>query len=165
MRILIVGNSGSGKSTRARELAKRHRLAYLDLDTIYFVPGQIAVERPKEQVQKDLDAFIGANPDWVIEGCYGDVIEAALPWCSELVFMNPGKDVCLANNGKRPWEPHKYASKEQQDGMLPFLQDWVGKYYERDDNCSYAKHRVLFDGFTGAKREVTQDPNSQGGNA
>jgi adenylate kinase family enzyme len=155
MRIVIIGNSGSGKSWRARELAKAHRLAHLDLDTIYFVPGEVAVQRPKEDVQADLDAFIAKHPDWVIEGCYGDVAEAALPYCTELVFMHPGREACLANNGKRPWEAHKYASKEQQDSMLPFLLDWVGKYYERDDNCSYACHRKLFDAYTGAKREVT----------
>jgi len=154
MRIAILGNSGSGKSWKARALAQQHQLAHLDLDTIYFVPGLIAVPRPTETVLADLQAFIDANPAWVIEGCYGDLVEAALPYCSELLFMNPGKDVCLANNGKRPWEAHKYASREQQDSMLPFLLDWVGKYYERDDNCSYAFHRRVFDGFGGVRREV-----------
>lgn len=154
MRVLIVGNSGSGKSWTARARAQQHQLAHLDLDTIYFVPGLIAVARPMAQVLADLRAFIEANPAWVAEGCYGDVIEAALPFCSELLFMNPGRDACLANNGKRPWEPHKYASKEQQDSMLPYLLDWVGKYDQRGDNCSYAFHRRLFDSFAGAKREI-----------
>jgi adenylate kinase family enzyme len=153
--VLIVGNSGSGKSWKARELARQHQLAHLDLDTIYFVPGLIAVARPMAQVLADLRDFINTHPAWVAEGCYGDVIEAALPFCDELLFMNPGKDVCLANNGKREWEPHKYASKEQQDSMLPFLLDWVGKYDERDDNCSYACHRRVYDTFDGAKRELS----------
>ena len=147
MRLLIVGNSGSGKSWKARALAQQHQLAHLDLDTIYFVPGLVAVARPMQLVLADLNAFIDANPAWVAEGCYGDVIEAALPFCSELLFMNPGQDACLANNRKRPWEPHKYASKQQQDSMLPFLLDWVAKYDERSDNYSYQFHRRLFDSF------------------
>lgn len=155
MRVLVMGNSGSGKSWRARQLAQQHGLAHLDLDTIYFVPGEVAVQRPMPHVLADLRSFIEAHEQWVVEGCYGDVIEAALPFCSELVFMNPGRDACLANNGRRPWEPHKYASKEQQDSMLPFLIEWVGKYYERDDNCSYAYHQRVFDAFNGSKREVT----------
>ena len=154
MRILIVGNSGSGKSWRARALAEQRQLAHLDLDTIVWVPGQIAVPRPAAEVAADLRAFIDAHAAWVIEGCYGDVAEAALPFCSELEFMNPGKEACLANNGRRPWEPHKYDSKEKQDGMLPFLLDWVAKYYERDDSCSYAWHRRLFDSHAGPKREI-----------
>jgi adenylate kinase family enzyme len=155
MRVLIVGNSGSGKSWRARALAAEHGLAHLDLDTIVWVPGLIAVARPVDDALADLRAFCQSQERFVVEGCYGDFIEAALPYCSELVFMNPGKDVCLAHNAARPWEPHKYESKEKQDSMLPFLLDWVGKYYERGDSCSYANHRRLFDAYAGNKLEVT----------
>jgi adenylate kinase family enzyme len=45
MRIAIVGNSGSGKSTLARELAEVHSLASLDLDSIVWEQGKIAVLR------------------------------------------------------------------------------------------------------------------------
>ena len=155
MRILIMGNSGSGKSWHARALAAQHGLAHLDLDTIVYVPGLIAVERPQQEVLAELRAFTQDHEAWVAEGCYGDLIEAALPACSELVFMNPGRDACLANNGKRPWERHKYASKEKQDSMLPFLLEWVAKYEERDDRCSLAWHRRVFDAFDGSKREIT----------
>jgi adenylate kinase family enzyme len=154
MRVLVMGNSGSGKSWQARALAQRHGLAHLDLDTIYFVPGMVAVQRPLAQVLADLRAFTAAHEDWVVEGCYGDVIESMLPFCDQLLFMNPGQDACLANNGRRPWEAHKYASKELQDSMLPFLLEWVAAYYQRTDNCSYAWHRRVFDGHPGAKREI-----------
>ena len=154
MRVLIMGNSGSGKSLKARELAGQHQLPHLDLDTIVWVPGLVAIARPLDEAMADLCCFAPSNPSWVIEGCYGDFVDAALPYCSELVYMNPGKDVCLANNGKRPWEEHKYESKEKQDSMLPFLLDWVGKYYERDDTCSYSYHRRVFDEFDGEKREI-----------
>jgi hypothetical protein len=106
-------------------------------------------------VQADLLAFVAKHEGWVAEGCYGDLVEAALPWCSQLVFMNPGREVCLENNRRRPWEPHKYASMEAQQSKLGFLLDWVGGYYERDDAMSYARHRRLFDGFAGNKTEVT----------
>lgn len=155
MRILIMGNSGSGKSWQACALAQQHGLAHLDLDTLVFVPGKIAVERPQAQVVTDLRAFTSDHDKWVVEGCYGDLIEAARDSCTELVFMNPGRAVCLANNGKRSWEPHKYASLELQNSMLPFLLEWVALYYERSDRCSLAWHRRVFDTFDGVKREVT----------
>ncbi len=155
MRILIMGNSGSGKSYRAQALAAQHGLAHLDLDTIVWEPGQIAVPRAPAQVQADLLAFVEGNANWVAEGCYGDLVEAALPYCSELVFMNPGLEACLDNNRRRPWEPHKYDSLAAQQSKLAFLLDWVAGYYTRDDTMSYARHRRLFDGFTGTKTEVT----------
>ena len=114
MRVLIMGNSGSGKSYRARAIAAQHGLVHLDLDTIVWEPGQIAVPRAPEQVRADLVAFVEGNASWVAEGCYGDLVETALPFCSELVFMHPGLETCLENNRKRPWEPHKYDSMEAQ---------------------------------------------------
>lgn len=155
MRLLIMGNSGSGKSYKARALAAQHGLVHLDLDTIVWEPGQIAVPRTPGQVRAELLAFVNGNDAWVAEGCYGDLVEAALPFCSELVFMNPGRAVCLENNRRRPWEPHKYASMEAQQSKLHFLLEWVSGYYERDDGMSYACHRRVFDGFDGNKTEVT----------
>lgn len=156
MRLLVFGNSGSGKSTLARRLCEVHGLVHLDLDSIVWEPGQIAVQRSARDVHADLDLFIAGNPAWVIEGCYAELIERALPHCSRLVFMNPGVDACLRNNERRDWEPHKYASKEDQDRMLPFLQSWVAEYYTRDDAWSFAAHRRLFDGFPGEKLELTE---------
>lgn len=154
MRVLIMGNSGSGKSYRAQALAAQHGLAHLDLDTIVWEPGLIAVPRAPEQVRAELLAFVEGNASWIAEGCYGDLVEAALPFCSELVFMNPGLEVCLENNRRRPWEPHKYASMEAQQSKLSFLLEWVAGYYTRDDAMSYARHRQIVDGFSGNKTEV-----------
>jgi len=155
MRLLIIGNSGSGKSYRALAMAAKHGLVHLDLDTIVWEPGQIAVPRAPEQVQAELLAFVNGNEHWVAEGCYGNLVQAALPYCSELVFMNPGLETCLENNRRRPWEPHKYASMEAQQSKLSFLLEWVAGYYTRADAMSYATHRRLFDGFGGNKTEVT----------
>ncbi|MGJ9419284.1 hypothetical protein ACHAC9_16200 [Massilia sp. CMS3.1] len=155
MRLLIMGNSGSGKSHRARALAAQHGLVHLDLDTIVWEPGRIAVPRAIAAVRADLLAFVTGHGTWVVEGCYGDLVEAALPWSSALVFMNPGRAVCLENNRRRPWEPHKYASMDAQQSKLNFLLEWVSGYYERDDAMSYACHRRVFDGFSGNKTEVT----------
>jgi adenylate kinase family enzyme len=155
MKLLILGNSGSGKSTLAKAMSERHGLPHLDLDSIVWEPGQIAAPRSPEAVRADLDAFIAAHPAWVIEGCYGDLIEAAAPFSTQLLFLNPGLQACMTNNRRRPWEPHKYVSAEAQDAMLDKLQDWVAGYYSRDDAWSLAAHRRVFDRHPGRKREAT----------
>jgi len=146
IKILVFGNSGSGKSTHAKALSVKHDLAHLDLDSIVWEPGRIAVQRPADAVLASLKEFIAAAPGWVIEGCYGELVEAASAHCTELVFLNPGLEACRANNLRRPWEPHKYAYLEEQNAMLPALQAWVAEYYIRDDAWSYSAHRRLFDG-------------------
>jgi adenylate kinase family enzyme len=154
LRTLIFGNSGSGKSTYARRLATEHGLELLELDGIVWEPRQIAVPRPLGRVHADLEAFVTRHERWVMEGCDGDLIELALPACSELVLMNPGLEVCLENNHRRPWEPHKYDAPADQERMLPALLAWVESYYTRTDPRSYAFHRRVFDAYMGPKREV-----------
>ena len=153
MKVLVFGNSGSGKSTYARGLAAREGLAHLDLDSIVWELGKIGVQRSPESVAASLGSFIDSHSAWVIEGCYGELVRAASAHCTLLVFLNPGLDACLANNLRRPWEPHKYASLEVQNVMLAQLQEWMAGYYDRDDAWSYRVHREIFDTFMGPKLE------------
>lgn len=155
-RVIVYGNAGSGKTSMARLLSARLSVPHLDLDTI-------AWERPvvrKEFAASvgELQAFIDSNAGWVIEGCYGGLVEAALPWCSELRFLNPGVAACVRNCRGRPWEPHKFATPEEQDRMLSQLIPWVEQYESRDDEFSLARHRAIFDGFCGPKREYGDEP-------
>jgi len=153
MGVLVFGNSGSGKSTYARAISARHGLQHLDLDSIVWEPGQIAVQRSPADIADSLADFISRNPTWVIEGCYSELVQSASTHCTELIFLNPGIESCLANNLRRPWEPHKYASLDEQNSMLANLQAWVASYYVRDDAWSYKAHRSVFDAFTGTKLE------------
>jgi adenylate kinase family enzyme len=154
VRLVIIGNSGSGKSTYATRLAATHGLAHLELDGIVWEPNQIAIARPDADVRAELRRFLAEHDRWVVEGCYGDLAELALATATELVFLNPGVDACVANNRRRPWEPHKYATAADQDRMLAPLLAWVAGYTERADPTSYAFHRRLFEAYRGAKREL-----------
>ena len=156
-RIVIFGNSGAGKSTLARQLAREHGLAHLDLDTLAWQPGPPPRRRPLTESAAELRAFAALHPSWVIEGCYADLLELALPGCTELVFLNPGLEACIAHCRARPWEPHKYASKAEQDANLALLLDWVREYETRDDEFSLRSHRRLYDNFAGLKRELRAD--------
>ncbi|WP_158880986.1 shikimate kinase [Rhodanobacter sp. L36] len=153
MRVLVFGNSGSGKSTHAKALVVGHGVAHLDLDAIVWEPGKVAVQRQPESIRASLDDFLSTHSEWVIEGCYGDLVEHACASCTELVFLNPGIQTCQANNRRRPWEPHKYASSAEQNAMLDALQAWVAGYCSRDDAWSYAAHRKIFDAHPGRKTE------------
>jgi adenylate kinase family enzyme len=155
VRIAVLGNSGSGKSTLATWLAVRSGAALLDLDTVAWLPGQIAVERPAAEAQALVRSFCASSEIWVVEGCYTRLTKAALERRPLLLFMNPGLAQCIENCRSRPWEPHKYASKQEQDERLEFLLTWVADYYTRSGDLSLAEHRACFDSYLGPKHEIT----------
>ena len=154
MRVSILGNSGSGKSTLARWLAARASVPMLDLDTVFWEPGQIAVARAPAAAIADVRAFCGDNDQWVVEGCYASLIDVTLEFAPRLLFLDPGEEQCLANCRSRPWESHKYASKKEQDEKLSFLLTWVSEYYRRNGELSLSGHRRCFEDYAGPKTEI-----------
>ena len=146
-RVVIVGNSGSGKSTLALRLTRMRGLTHLDLDTLAWEPVMPPVRRPLADSARDIDTFTHANRRWVVEGCYADLLTLALPFCTLLIFLNPGVEACIQNSRTRPWEPHKYPSKAEQDANVDMLIRWISEYDSRADALSLAAHRSLYDGF------------------
>ena len=150
-KVLIFGNSGSGKTSLASQMVKDLNIPCLDLDTISWASS--GVRKSFEDSLSEMHSFIQQNDSWIIEGCYGSLLAAAARHCTEMHFLNPGIKVCLQHNRQRPWEPHKYPSKAAQDKNLEMLQDWVKEYENREDEFSLQYHQAIFDGFTGSKQE------------
>ena len=159
MRIAILGNAGTGKSTLAKWLVERSGASLLDLDSVAWEPGQVAVQRSETAAEEDVRAFCAASDDWVVEGCYANLVRVALTFEAHLLFLNPGKDRCVSNCRSRPWEPHKYSSKAEQDQRLPFLLSWVAEYYRRDGEMSLSAHAACFRAYPGPKYELTEAPD------
>lgn len=162
MRIALIGNSGSGKSTLSRQLASAHALPMLDLDIVAWEPGKIAVARDPDAAARDVRIFCESSENWVVEGCYATLVRAALAHSPVLLFLEPGVEVCLANCRSRPWEPHKYESKQEQDQHLESLLAWVREYYSRGGELSLAAHQMLFDEYHGPKRKLTMRIDANG---
>lgn len=158
MRVAILGNSGSGKSTVASWLARSANLAVLDLDSVAWEPDQPAVARSCALAEADVATFCTTHTRWVLEGCYGNLIEAALQFEPFLIFLNPGLESCTAHCLNRPWEPHKYGSKQEQDANFHFLLSWVAEYYTRDGPMSLCAHQAVFDKYPGRKVELRRVP-------
>lgn len=160
MKVVIFGNSGSGKSTLAKSLSKSNNLPHLDLDLIAWTESEIPERRPIDESKEEIDHFTGAHECWVIEGCYSDLLEIALEEATEVVFLNLPIEACIENAKNRPWEPHKYTSKEAQDANLKMLIDWISQYAHRDDTFSRSAHERLYNDFEGTKRMYTCNRNT-----
>lgn len=152
-KVLIFGNSGSGKSTLAMDYTAKYGLSHLDLDILAWQdtnpPTRILL---KNSVAK-INQFLEENQNWVIEGCYSDLLSLVIKKANKVIFLNPGVETCITNCRNRPWEPHKYKSKGEQNRNLNTLLSWIKQYPIRNDEFSLAAHQKLFHEFVGKKVE------------
>ena len=107
--------------------------------------------------EEEIKAFISSNDKWVIEGCYTDLLKTVEQQSTEIIFMNLPIESCISNAKARPWEPHKYKTKQAQDENLAMLIDWIGQYSERNDTFSYAAHKQFYNSYHGHKKMITQN--------
>lgn len=156
-KVLIFGNSGSGKSALAKRLCAADGLSHLDLDTLAWQPTVPPERKPLTESESEISSFIDSNKSWVIEGCYSDLLEIAIPFSNEIIFMNLPIESCIENARNRPWEPHKYESKEAQDSNLEMLIDWISQYSKRTDTLSEASHTALYEKYSGNKCMITSN--------
>lgn len=159
-KIIIFGNSGSGKSTLAKQICNDGELAHLDLDSLAWQATMPPERKPLQESTKAIESFISANKGWVIEGCYADLIEVALSFSNEIIFLNLPIELCIENAHNRPWEPHKYESKAAQDNNLDMLIDWISQYSLRSDTFSKAAHSNLYKHYSGRKSMLTSNTNT-----
>jgi adenylate kinase family enzyme len=152
-KIIIFGNSSSGKSTLAAEF-RDEGLAHLDLDVVAWLPSYPPKRRPINEADEKIQNFIREHDEWIVEGCYADLLELVEPAATEAIFLNLPVHLCQKNAMTRPWERHKYVSKKAQDDNLAMLLDWIAEYMIRKDSLSYTAHRQLFTHFQGKKTEI-----------
>jgi adenylate kinase family enzyme len=85
-RVSVVGNSGSGKSRLARELAAILGVPHLELDGVFHQPGWEPL--PVQEFQRVVAAR--ANEDgWVIDGNYSAVRPAVWARADTVVWLDP----------------------------------------------------------------------------
>jgi AAA domain len=76
-KIAVQGTSGSGKTTVAKELARRHGVPYVELDALFHGPNW--VETPADEFRRRVAAATDGD-GWVVDGNYdsklGDLVLA-----------------------------------------------------------------------------------------
>ncbi|MGX5200423.1 shikimate kinase [Aliikangiella sp. IMCC44632] len=140
-------------------MSETRGLAHLDLDGLAWKPSTPPERKPIDESWKEIDDFISANNNWVIEGCYTDLLDLVKNRATEIIFMNLSVEACQLNARARPWEPHKYPSKQAQDDNLEMLVDWIGQYDDRTDTFSYSAHLDFYESYSGKKKMITQNKN------
>jgi adenylate kinase family enzyme len=132
-RIMIIGGSGTGKSTLAREIGTRLDLPLVHLDRHYWSPGWVAPE-PVEWRRRV--AELAARDAWVMDGNYSSTFDLRVPRAHALVWLDLPRWVyfpravkrLVANYGRErgdigPGCPERFDAD--------FLFNWVWNYPSR----------------------------------
>lgn len=88
LRVLVVGTSGSGKSTFAEKLAREAKITHLELDQMNWRPGWYdrSTEEPEAFLADVAEAT--AASDWVLAGNYAMTRPTVLPRLTHVVWLD-----------------------------------------------------------------------------
>lgn len=95
MRVVVIGTSGSGKTTFADRLALATGSTRIDLDALNWRPGWMALDRadPGEFARRVMAA--AAAPAWVSCGNYSTVRDQLLALASHVVWLDYSRAVTM----------------------------------------------------------------------
>ncbi|MCH5236472.1 MAG: AAA family ATPase [Muribaculaceae bacterium] len=97
-RILLIGSPGAGKSTFAKELAKRTGIPLYHLDLIWFHDNGDIESREifDEKLQEILE-----TERWIIDGYYPRTLQHRLKFADTIFFFDLPEDLCLEGAKQR----------------------------------------------------------------
>jgi len=97
-RIIIIGNSGGGKSTVSRKFGDMLGLPVTHLDYEYWNAGW--VKTPTDKWEEKVRTMI-AEPEWILEGNFAGTLELRLGRADTVIFLDYNRFFCLRGAVKR----------------------------------------------------------------
>jgi adenylate kinase family enzyme len=124
-RVLILGSSGSGKSSLAAALSARLGVPLVHLDRLFWRPGW---------VQSTTDEFVAAQARalpadgrWVCDGNYSKTLRVRLPLADTIVLLDLPTLTCLRRVLLRSLRWYGRWRPDMSDGCVerPFRRDYL----------------------------------------
>ena len=91
-RVLVLGSSGSGKSTVSRRLGEALGVEVIHLDSHFWLPNWVSVP---EEIWPETVAGLLQREAWVIDGNYTSTLPLRLAAADSVVFLDVPRRVCL----------------------------------------------------------------------
>ena len=91
-RILVLGSSGSGKTTFSIQLGRILNLKTIHLDAQFWKPGWIATE---QQDWRAIVASLIQTESWIMDGTYESTLDLRIPAADTVIVIESPRWVCL----------------------------------------------------------------------
>lgn len=126
-RVIVIGNSGAGKSTFARALRDAAGLPLFYLDRIWHRADRTTVTR--EEFDSRLEEILRTDR-WIIDGGYARTLERRLAACDTVFFLDYPLEVCLAGVEARRntvREDMPWVETEEDPEFTAWIRDFAQK--------------------------------------
>ena len=155
-KIIVIGCSGSGKTTFAEKLRDKIGIKLFYLDAIWHRPDRTHISR--EEYDARLSEILALD-SWIIDGNYSRTIETRMAACDTVLLFDLPVEVCLEGAISRlgkarydmPWIDTELDPKLKRDieefpsKNLPAIYALLDKY--SDKNITVFKSREEADEF------------------
>lgn len=149
-RIVIIGNSGSGKTHLGRRLSHHFDYSLIHLDSLFWEPGGFNLKRPEEIVYAEI-ARLCQTKTWIVEGVFGELAAEFCAHADYLIWLDQDWEACSQSLLQRGSESSKQLDKQSAEENFKKLLKWASEYWQREKPSSYYGHQLLFEQFSGEK--------------
>jgi len=153
-RIVIIGNSGSGKSFLAAAISARTDIPVIHLDKLFWVAGGFDEKRPVEVVHAEIESK-KQNDSWIVEGVFGELAKRFLDRSDYLVWLDLPWAACREGLLQRGSESATQLDPIKAEENFQELLVWAEDYWNRTNARSHAGHQKIFDEYPGYKLRIT----------
>jgi adenylate kinase family enzyme len=137
-RVLVLGNSGSGKSSFAEKLADKLGIPCIHLDSHYWKPNWEPT--PKEEWPFVVRQLIDRD-EWVMDGNYSTTLDERMQWADSAIYLRVSRAVAFWRIIRRRIVNRGKARAELPEGCyekidLEFLK-WIWNHPKRAKNGTF----------------------------
>ncbi|MGJ9381920.1 DNA topology modulation protein [Salipaludibacillus sp. CF4.18] len=127
-KIILIGSSGSGKSTMARQLGDKLNVDVYHLDSLFWKPGWVEV--PKNE-QRETQKQLVRKDRWIIDGDYESTVDLRMNAADTVIFLDTNRYLCLYRVVNR-WRKHRNKTRPDSgagpDRITSSFLKWVWSY-------------------------------------
>lgn len=124
-RIVVVGVTGSGKTTLASQLAEARRLAHIELDALHWEPNWTAATTKvfRERLMQAL-----SGDAWVVDGNYSKVRDMLWQRADTIIWLDYALPLILW----RLWRRTLWRILKRRELWNGNYETWRGTFFSRD---------------------------------